>query len=133
MMIILSIMTGMITGILSGLLGIGGGAIMVVIAISILNVSQHGAQGAALAAIIPTAIIGVVKHHRNGLVNYKFGIYLVIGGVIGSFFGAYWANILDEVILRKVFSIFFALIGIQLLVSSFKKKVIENISLEVSK
>ncbi len=91
-----------------------------------MNVSQHGAQGAALAAIIPTALVGVIKHHRNGLVNYKFGIFLAIGGICGSFLGAYWANILDEVILGKVFSIFFALIGIQLLISSFKKKVIEN-------
>ncbi len=124
--IILSIMTGLITGILSGMLGIGGGAIMVVIAISILHVSQHGAQAAALAAIVPTAIIGVVKHHSNGLVNYKIGIYLAIGGIIGSFFGAYLANILDEFMLRKVFSIFFGLIGIQLLMTSFKTQVKEN-------
>lgn len=126
MMIILSILTGLVTGVLSGLLGIGGGAIMTVIAVSILDVSQHIAQGAALAAIIPTAIVGVIKHHRNGLVNYKFGVYLIIGGLIGSFGGAYLANILDEVMLRKVFSIFFAFIGVQLLVTSFEKKVLDK-------
>ena len=121
MFIILSVITGMITGILSGLLGIGGGAILVVIAMSILNVSQHIAQGAALAAIVPTAIVGVIKHHRNGLVNYRVGIYLIIGGCFGSLLGACGANMLDEVMLRKVFSVFFGIIGIQLLVSSLKK------------
>ncbi|CQR73139.1 Sulfite exporter TauE/SafE [Sporomusa ovata DSM 2662] len=120
MFTMLSIITGMITGILSGLLGIGGGAILVAIAISILNVSQHIAQGAALAAIVPTAIVGVIKHHQNGLVNYKVGIYLIIGGCFGSFFGAHGANMLDEAMLRQVFSMFFGIIGIQLLVSSLK-------------
>ncbi|GMA98532.1 sulfite exporter TauE/SafE family protein [Pelosinus sp. IPA-1] len=121
MMIILAILTGMITGIISGMLGIGGGAIMVVIAIALLNVSQHVAQAAALTAIIPTALTGVYKHHRNGLINWQIGLYMSIGGVIGGLVGSYGANIMDEVVLRKVFSIFFALIGIKLLVSSYKK------------
>lgn len=120
MFIILSILTGMLTGVLSGLLGIGGGAILVVIAISILNVSQHIAQGAALAAIVPTAITGVIKHHKNGLINYKVGIYLVIGGCVGSFLGSYAANMLNDLMLQKIFSIFFGIIGLQLLISSFK-------------
>lgn len=123
MFIILSILTGMFTGVLSGLLGIGGGAILVVMAISILNVSQHIAQGAALAAIVPTAITGVIKHHKNGLVNYKVGIYLVLGGCIGSLLGSYTANMLNEIMLQKIFSIFFGIIGIQLLISSFKKSI----------
>lgn len=118
--IILTILAGLITGVLSGMLGIGGGAIMVVIMISLLGVTQHVAQAAALAAIIPTAFVGAAKHHKNGLINYKVGIYLAIGGVIGSLVGANFANILSEGILCKVFSVFFAVIGIQLLITSFK-------------
>ncbi|NMF05250.1 sulfite exporter TauE/SafE family protein [Clostridium beijerinckii] len=118
--IILTILAGVITGILSGMLGIGGGAIMVVIMISLLGVTQHIAQAAALAAIIPTAFVGAAKHHKNGLINYKVGIYLAIGGVIGSLIGANCANILSEDILCKVFSVFFAIIGIQLLITSVK-------------
>jgi len=121
MMIMLAILTGVSTGILSGMLGIGGGAIMVVMAIALLNVSQHVAQAAALTAIIPTALTGVYKHHRNGLVNWQLVLYMSIGGVIGGLAGSYWANIMDEAILRKVFSIFFALIGVKLLISSYKK------------
>lgn len=118
--IILTILTGVLTGVLSGMLGIGGGALMVAIAISLLGVTQHVAQAAALAAIIPTAFVGAAKHHKNGLINYKVGIYLAIGGIIGSFIGANCANILNEYILSKIFSIFFAVIGIQLLITSFK-------------
>ena len=129
--ILLTILSGVVTGILSGMLGIGGGAIMVVIMISLLGVTQHVAQAAALAAIIPTAFVGAAKHHKNGLLDYKVGIYLAIGGVIGSIIGANFANILSEDILRKVFSVFFAIIGIQLLITSFKtveKK--QNLDLE---
>ncbi len=118
--IILSILTGILTGILSGMLGIGGGAIMVAIMISLLSVTQHVAQAAALAAIIPTAFVGAAKHHKNGLIDYKVGIFLAIGGIIGSFIGANCANILNEYMLSKIFSIFFAVIGIQLLITSFK-------------
>ena len=118
--IILTILTGVLTGILSGMLGIGGGAIMVAITISLLGVTQHVAQAAALAAIIPTAFVGAAKHHKNGLLDYKVGIYLAIGGIIGSFVGANCANMLNEDMLRKIFSVFFAVIGIQLLITSFK-------------
>jgi len=124
--IILGILTGIITGTLSGLLGIGGGAIMVVICTSLLHVSQHVAQAAALAAIIPTSFVGAVKHHKNGLINYKVGIFLAIGGIVGSFFGAYCANILNESVLSKVFSVFFGFIGIKLLMSSFKATAKKN-------
>ena len=86
MIIIFGILIGIITGTLSGLLGIGGGAIMVVLCTSLLHVSQHVAQAVALAAIIPTSFVGAAKHHKNGLINYKVGIYLAIGGILGSFF-----------------------------------------------
>ena len=118
--IILTILAGVITGILSGMLGIGGGAIMVVIMISLLGVTQHVAQASALAAIIPTAFVGAAKHHKNGLLDYKVGVYLAIGGIIGSFVGANCANMLNEDMLSKIFSVFFAVIGIQLLITSFK-------------
>lgn len=118
--IILTILAGVITGILSGMLGIGGGAIIVVIMISLLGVTQHVAQAVALTAIIPTAFVGAAKHHKNGLLDYKVGVYLAIGGIIGSLVGANCANMLNEDMLSKVFSVFFAVIGIQLLITSFK-------------
>lgn len=120
MFIILSVLTGVLTGILSGMLGIGGGAIMVAITVSILHIPQHTAQAAALAAIIPTAFVGAAKHHKNGLLNYKVAIYLAIGGIIGGFIGSNFANTLNDAVLCKVFSTFFAVIGIHLLVTSFK-------------
>ncbi len=120
-MIILAILTGVATGILSGLLGIGGGAIFVVAAVFLLGVPQHAAQAAAIAAMIPTAVVGVVKHHRNRLIDYRYVPYLAAGIILGGMAGAYAANITADIVLRRLFSAFFALMSIQMFWSSFRQ------------
>lgn len=120
-MITVAILAGLVTGILSGLLGIGGGAILVVAAVFFLGVPQHSAQAAAIVAMIPTALVGVVRHHRNRLINYQTGVFLAVGIILGGMIGAYIANMLSEDVLRKLFSAFFALMSVQMFWSSFKK------------
>ena len=120
-MIILAILTGVVTGILSGLLGIGGGAIFVASAVFFLGVPQHAAQAAAIAAMIPTAVVGVVKHHRNRLIDYRYVPYLAVGIILGGMAGAYVANITADIVLRRLFSAFFAIMSIQMFWSSFRQ------------
>jgi uncharacterized membrane protein YfcA len=120
-MIIVAVVTGVFTGILSGLLGIGGGAILVASAVFFLGISQHVAQAAAIAAVIPIALVGVLKHHRNRLINYRLGLYLAIGVTLGGICGAFVANSISEALLRKIFSVFFAIMSVQMFWSSFKQ------------
>lgn len=120
-MITVAVLAGLVTGILSGLLGIGGGAILVVAAVFFLGVPQHAAQAAAIVAMIPTALVGVARHHRNRLINYQLGVYLAVGIMLGGMLGAYIANMLPEAALRKLFSAFFALMSVQMFWSSFKQ------------
>lgn len=119
-MITVAILGGLVTGVLSGLLGIGGGAVLVLVAVFFLGVPQHAAQAAALVAIVPTAVVGVVRHHRNGLINYRMGLFLAVGAIIGGMLGAYIANLLSELALRRVFSAFFAIMSLQMFWSSYK-------------
>ncbi len=127
-MIAIAILTGVVTGILSGLLGIGGGAIFVAAGVFFLGVPQHAAQAAAIAAMIPTAVVGALKHHRNRLIDYNHAPYLAVGIILGGLAGAYIANITADVVLRKLFSAFFALMSIQMFWSSYRqdKKAREN-------
>ena len=120
-MIIIGLITGLVTGILSGLLGIGGGGIFVAAAVTLLGVSQHTAQGAAIAASIPTAIVGVINLHRKGLINYRVALYLAIGVGLGGMCGAYAANLIPGPVLRKIFAVFFALMSAQMFWTSLKK------------
>jgi uncharacterized membrane protein YfcA len=120
-MIVIAILTGMVTGVLSGLLGIGGGAILVASAVVFMGIGQHAAQAAALAAMIPTALVGVAKHHRNKLINYQVASYIAVGIILGGIVGAYVANSISETLLRKIFSGFFAVMSVQMFWSSYKQ------------
>jgi|GEM_PF-237682 len=127
-MIAIALLTGVVTGVLSGLLGIGGGAIFVVAGVFFLGVPQHAAQAAAIAAMIPTAVVGVIKHHRNKLIDYRYLPYLAVGIILGGMAGAYVANITADIVLRRLFSAFFALMSVQMFWSSYRqdKKAREN-------
>ena len=122
MYVMTAVFSGAFTGVLSGLLGIGGGAILVVVSVFLLGLSQHMAQAAAILAMVPTALVGVWKHHKNGLINYRVALLLAVGALVGSLVGAYIANMLSGEALRKLFSLFFGLISLQQFWTSRKKK-----------
>jgi uncharacterized membrane protein YfcA len=111
----------MATGVLSGLLGIGGGAILVASAVVFMGIGQHAAQAAALAAMVPIALVGVARHHRNKLINYRVTPYLAAGLMLGGVAGAYVANSISETLLRQIFSAFFAVMSVQMFWSSYKQ------------
>jgi uncharacterized membrane protein YfcA len=113
--ILIGLATGFTTGMLSGLLGIGGSGILVVAAVSFMGLAQHSAQAAAIAATVPIAIIGVINLHRKRLVNYRVAMYLAAGIAVGGAIGAYIANVTPGPILKKLFSAFFGLMSLQML------------------
>lgn len=121
-MILAALLAGLVAGVLSGLLGIGGGGILVASAVLFMGAPQHVAQASALAASIPTALVGALKHHRNKLINYQAALYLALGSVFGGMAGAYLANLISELTLRRLFSVFFAVMSIQLFWSSWPRK-----------
>lgn len=120
-MIAIAILTGLTTGILSGLLGIGGGAILVASAVVFMGIGQHAAQAAALVAMIPTALVGVAKHHRNKMIHYEVVPYMAAGLILGGAVGAYIANSISEVLLRRIFSAFFGIMSLQMFWSSYQQ------------
>lgn len=113
-MITLGLLIGLTTGILSGLLGIAGNGILIVLAVTFMGITQHSAQATAMAASIPIALIGAINLHRKKLVNYPVAFFLAIGFIFGGLFGSYIANMISGEILKKVFSIFFGIMSIQM-------------------
>lgn len=98
-------------GILSGL-AIGGGTLLVPALIYLVGTKQHIAQGVSLAAFIPTAIVAVTTHYKQGNVKVKLAFYLIAGSLIGAVFGSLIANNLDGQILKKIFGFFLIGMGI---------------------
>lgn len=98
---------GLVAGLLSGALGIGGGLAFVPILKIGFRTSQTIAQGTSLAAIVPTAIVGGVTHIRQGNAVLDAALWLGAGGVVGAVAGALVAVHLQGGLLARAFGVFY--------------------------
>lgn len=103
---VLAVLGGFVVGILSGLMGVGGGIFLVPLMVIGFGFAQHLAQGTSLAAIIPTSIVGAVTHDRMGNVDRRAALWLALGGLAGSVGGALVAVQLPRALLVRVFGAF---------------------------
>ncbi|MGV1013049.1 MAG: sulfite exporter TauE/SafE family protein [Flavobacterium sp.] len=101
--IIILICIGIVAGVLSGLIGIGGGIIMVPMLL-LLGFTQQQAQGTSLAALLPpVTILAVLNYHKAGFIDWKYAIIISLFFVIGGYFGSKIAINIDQKILKKIF------------------------------
>ncbi|NQT29509.1 MAG: sulfite exporter TauE/SafE family protein [Candidatus Saganbacteria bacterium] len=108
--------TGLAAGIMSGLLGIGGATIVIPVLIIWFGLSQHMAQGTTLAMMVPPiGLLAAWYYWRNGNVNIGWAAFLCIGFVVGGLIGAYFANLLPDIHLRKIFGVLLLLIALKLI------------------
>lgn len=106
---------GLSAGLLSGLLGIGGGSIMIPAMVYFMSMSQQMAQGTSLLIIIPTAISSVLIYARHDQINWPIGILIAVSSIVGALIGSHWAQHIPATMLKKMFGIFMILVGIQML------------------
>jgi uncharacterized membrane protein YfcA len=105
---------GVVAGVASGLLGIGGGVLIVPILTLGFGISQQLAQGTSLAAIVPTGLSGAVTHQRMGHLHRGAAAILGVFGVAGAFAGALLATHLPETPLRVAFALYLATVGVRI-------------------
>jgi len=107
----LYIAIGLVSGIISGM-GIGGGAILIPAITFISDMQQQQAQNVNLIYFIPTAIIALTSHFKNG--NIEKGVLkkLILYGIIGAVAGSFIAINMKPDLLRKLFGGFLAVMGI---------------------
>lgn len=122
--------TGIFTGFLAGMMGVGGGAIMVPAMILLLGYSQHLAQGTSLVAMIPACTAGSITHWRLGNIQANLLAGLIAGAVAGTCLGAVTANFLPDGQLRIAFAAVLILMGIRNLTTP-APKLPGNISLHL--
>ena len=108
---ILEILAGFVGGIAGGM-GMGGGTLTIPILTIFLSSGQLRAQGLNLVAFIPMAIIALIIHAKNGLVDAKKTLGLVAFGCIFSFVGALIANHINSIVLKKLFAVFLILLAV---------------------
>ncbi len=116
--LLLLIVIGIITGVMAGMLGIGGAVIMIPSLVFLLGFSQHMAQGTSLAVMLPPiGIIAAYNYYKAGQVNLKFALILAAAFIAGSYFGSKLALTLPQTILKKGFAILLIAIALKMLFS----------------
>lgn len=107
---------GLIAGIFSGLVGIGGGIILVPALVLGFGLSQQSAQGTTLALLVlPIGILGAMEYYKQGYVDWKIVGLLALGFVFGSLLGAKLALALPTVILKRIFGGTLLVIGLKMI------------------
>jgi hypothetical protein len=111
--IIIFLITGAITGFLSGMMGVGGGTIMIPVMVILIGFTQHVAQGTSLLVMVPAGAIGSFTHWKMG--NVEKGILwgLIPGIICGTYFGGNIANIIPNDTLRLIFAFMIIILGVR--------------------
>ncbi len=115
MHILIYIGIGVMIGIVSGLVGIGGGAMLIPILIYGYGMDQHRAQGTSLAMLLaPSGLLAFWKYYKAGNADLVMGLWVALGLFIGGYFGGDIAQRLSNLALRRGFAIFLVAVAIKM-------------------
>jgi hypothetical protein len=108
---------GVAAGMLSGMVGVGGGIIIVPALVYFLGFSQQMAQGTSLSILLlPTGAFAVINYYQNGYVDWKIALIIASSFLLGGFIGSKVAISLDQNVVKKIFAAFMILMGIRMLI-----------------
>lgn len=113
-MIAEAIAVGLLAGVASGLLGVGGGAIIVPGLVIFLGLGQLEAEATSLLAIVPTALVGTWRQRRYGNVRLGEGARLGLLAVVGAVAGAVLANVLPVRAIELAFAVLLVVVAVRL-------------------
>ena len=114
--IIILIIIGLAAGVLSGLVGVGGGLIIVPALVYFVAFSQKAAQGTSLGILLlPVGILAVMQYYQKGFIDVKVVLIVSLGFLIGGWFGSKMAVSLPVATIKKIFAIFMLLTALKML------------------
>lgn len=105
---------GLLAGLLSGLFGVGGGTVIVPLLVLLLQFDQRLAAGTSLAAIVPTASVGVISYATTGSVAWIPALILAAGAVVGAQIGTRLLPRISQTALRWGFVGFLVVVIVSL-------------------
>tara|TARA_R110000868_G_scaffold227553_2_gene480550 strand:- start:92 stop:466 length:375 start_codon:yes stop_codon:yes gene_type:complete len=113
--IIILLVIGVLAGILSGMIGVGGGIIIVPALVYFMGMSQHGAQGTSLALMLPPiGILAAMNYYKAGALNIKYALIISIAFILGGYIGSKISiSYISEDSMKRIF-------GIVMLIASIK-------------
>jgi uncharacterized protein len=118
--LIILILIGLMAGLLSGFVGVGGGVIIVPALVYFLNLSQHQAQGTSLfILLLPVGILAVMNYSKSANINWNYGLIIALAFVVGGYFGSRMSLKLSPAVVKLAFGAFMAFASIKLIISGY--------------
>ena len=118
MNIVLYLLVGLLGGVVSGMLGIGGGIIMVPALAFLFGLSQHQAQGTTLALMVPPiGLLAAWTYYKAGFVDIKIAAFVCLGFFFGGLVGAKLVVGLPDPILRRIFGVVLLIVAIKMILT----------------
>ena len=112
----IELIVGFLTGVLASL-GLGCGLVLIIYLVTFLGTEQIIAQGINLTFFIPIAILSLIIHSKNKMVEWKIVPKYVLTGIIGAITGTILALNLNSRYLRIIFAVLLIIIGIKEILS----------------
>jgi len=115
-MVVLLLLIGLAAGMLSGLVGVGGGIIVVPALVFALGFTQQQAQGTSLGLLLlPIGIFAVINYYKQGYIDIRVVLIMSVAFILGAYLGSKFALSLPEEIVRKIFAIILFWEGIKMM------------------
>jgi hypothetical protein len=115
MNIALLLLLGLVAGVLSGLIGIGGGIVIVPTLVLLFGLSQHTAQGTTLALMVPPiGLLAAWTYYKGGFVDLKMAAFICVGFLLGGLLGAKFAVAIPDQLLKKIFGVVLFLVSLKM-------------------
>lgn len=113
------VLLGLVIGMLSGVLGLGGGIFLVPALIFLFHFGPHEAQGTSLAVLIPPiGLFAALEYYRKGLVDIPVVGMICLGFVFGAYAGAFFVDRIPVPLMRRLFGFFMFFIAVQMVFTS---------------
>jgi uncharacterized membrane protein YfcA len=106
------LLVGLAVGMVSGVVGIGGGILFVPALVWLAGMGQHKAQGTSLGALLlPVGLFAFLEYYRKGNADLRIALLLGAGFLVGGYFGAVGAQHIPEIWLRRLFALTLIAVG----------------------
>jgi len=118
--ILILVTIGVVAGILSGFVGVGGGVVIVPCLVYFLGLTQHQAQGTSLfILVLPVGILAVMNYSKTANINWGYGIVIALTFVIGGYIGSKLSLKLSPSLVKLTFGIIMAIVSFKLILSGY--------------
>lgn len=112
------LLIGMLAGLVGGFFGLGGGIVMVPVFVYILGLTQHQAQGTALAAmVLPITLLAAIRYYYSGNVKLQLAVLASLGFIAGSLLTAHIAQNVPGLLLKRLFGCVMLFVAIRMILS----------------